>query len=65
MAKIKINNLNPENQMVELDEKQLSNVLGGKQTTWHIYYAPNGNIIRSVWVDDGQNTSVDHFPTAS
>lgn len=62
MAKIKINDLNRENQMVELDEKQLSNILGGKSDTWHIYYAPNGSIIRSVWVDDGQNTTVDHCP---
>jgi|GEM_PF-2977760 len=38
MAKIKIDNLNRENQMVELDDKQLSNVLGGGGTSWHVYH---------------------------
>ena len=63
MAKIKINNLNRENQMVELDEKQLSNVLGG--TSWHIYHAPDGSIIESVWIHDGLNTSTHYYPKVS
>jgi bacteriocin-like protein len=61
MAKIKINNLNRANQMVELDEKQLSNVVGGRES-WHIYHAPDGSIIDSTWVHDGQNTSQHYYP---
>jgi hypothetical protein len=62
MAKIKINNLNRENQMVELDDKQLSNVVGGGQTSWHVYYAADGSIIKSIHVADGDNT-VYEYPT--
>lgn len=61
MAKIKINNLNRENQMVELDEKQLSNVVGGR-TSWHLYYAPDGSIIESVYIADGDNSVHHHRP---
>jgi bacteriocin-like protein len=62
MAKIKINNLNRENQMVELDDKQLSNVVGGDNTSWHVYYAPDGSIIRSIYAPDGDNTVYEHRP---
>jgi len=61
MAKIKINNLNRENQMVELDEKQLSNVVGGLES-WHVYYAADGRILRSIHVADGDDTVYDHKP---
>jgi hypothetical protein len=62
MAKIKINNLNRENQMVDLDEKQLFNVLGGGQTSWHIYHAPDGTVIDREWENDGLNTIEHHYP---
>jgi bacteriocin-like protein len=61
MAKIKINNLNRENQMVELDEKQLSNVVGGLES-WHIYYRQDGTIIDSVHIKDGDDTLYHHRP---
>lgn len=57
----KINNLNRENQMVELDEKQLSNVVGGLES-WHVYYAPDGTIIDTEYVPDGINKVVRHRP---
>ena len=62
MAKIKINNLNRENQMVELDDKQLLNLLGGKATTWHVYHGRNGRVIDSYWDADGKDTVVHHYP---
>jgi len=58
MAEIKTN-LNHENQMVELDEKQLLNVRGG---SWHIYHAPDGSVIKREWEKDGQNTLEHHYP---
>ncbi len=61
MAKIKIN-LNHENQMFELDEKQLLTVRGG---SWHVYHSPDGNVIRREWEKDGRNTVVHHYPVAS
>jgi hypothetical protein len=64
MAKIKINNLNRENQMVELDEKQLSNVVGGLES-WHVYFAPDGSIIDSIFIDDGDDTLYRHRPKVS
>jgi hypothetical protein len=62
MAKIKINNLNRENQMVDLDEKQIFNILGGSGNSWHIYHAPNGDVIRREWENDGRNIVVHHRP---
>jgi bacteriocin-like protein len=62
MAKIKINNLNRENQMVELDDKQLSNVVGGDNTSWHVYFAADGSIIGSIHVRDGDDTLYEHRP---
>jgi hypothetical protein len=64
MAKIKINNLDRENQITELDDKQLSNVLGGN-TSWHVYHATDGSIIESFWVPDGQNTVTHYNPPVS
>jgi hypothetical protein len=61
MAKIKINNLHRANQMVDLDDKQLFNVLGGLES-WHIYHAPDGTVIDREWENDGQNTVVHHYP---
>jgi hypothetical protein len=60
MAKTTINNLNRENQMVELDDKQLLNVLGGR--SWHVYHAPDGSVIKREWENDGRNTVVHHRP---
>jgi hypothetical protein len=57
MAKIKINNLNHKNQMVELDEKQLSNILGGY--TLHVYYT-SGRFMGTRWENDGKNDIVEH-----
>ncbi|MEG4634115.1 hypothetical protein QUB56_31865 [Microcoleus sp. AR_TQ3_B6] len=67
MARIKIHNLNcenqnRENQMVELDEKQLFNVLGGLES-WHVYHAPDGTVIAREWENDGLNTLEHHYPT--
>jgi hypothetical protein len=59
MTKIKINNPNHENQMVELDEEQLLNVIGG---TWHIYHAPSGRVIKREWENDGRNAVEHHHP---
>jgi hypothetical protein len=61
MAKIKIKNLNRENQMVELDDKQLFNVLGGQQS-WHVYHAADGSIIQSYHVADGDNSVYHYHP---
>ena len=62
MAKTEINNLNHKNQMVELDEKQLSNIVGGGAYTWHLYYSPSGRLISSRWENDGKNVLVEHRP---
>jgi len=62
MAKTKIDNLNRENQMVELDDKELSNVLGGGGTSWHVYHGTDGSIIESFWVPDGHNTVTHYHP---
>ena len=61
MAKIKIKNLNRENQMVELDDKQLFNVVGGLES-WHVYFALDGTIIDSIYVADGDNTVYPYRP---
>jgi len=62
MAKTKINNLNHENQMVELDEKQLLNIVGGGANSWHVYHAPSGAVIKRVYKNDGKNIVVHHYP---
>jgi bacteriocin-like protein len=62
MAKTKINNLNHKNQMVELDEKQLSNIVGGGATSWHVYHGGNGRVIKREWEDDGKDIVVHHRP---
>jgi hypothetical protein len=64
MAKTKIDNLNRENQMVELDDKQLSNVVGGN-TSWHVYHAPDGSIIENYYIDDGDNSVYHYYPPNS
>lgn len=63
MAKIKINNLNRENQMVDLDEKQIFNILG--EYSWHVYHAPDGTVIKREWENDGKNTVEHHRPKVS
>ena len=62
MAKTKINNLNHKNQMVELDEKEFFNIVGGGASTWHVYHAPSGAVIGCYWENDGKNRVLHHNP---
>jgi hypothetical protein len=59
MAKTKINNLNHKNQMVELDEKEFFNIVGGTASTLHVYYK-SGQFMGTRWENDGSNEIVEH-----
>jgi hypothetical protein len=62
MTKIQIDNPNYENEIVDLDEQQSSNISGGRDE-WHVFYSVDGTIIGTRFVlKPGADVIIDHHP---
>lgn len=59
MAKIAINNLNSEIQIVGLDKQQTSKIFGA---SWHIYHNSDGQVIGREYEKDGCDDIIHHRP---